>query len=230
MTKPFTLFCCAVIGILGGLFNDAAAQWDPWHKISQTKDGSVEFMVFDRVSSMNQYVLNCSTDTQKKRIVIEEKGESHYQIETCKMTQLQIDGKGSKEVLIQWTEQISGPVSYTEENYGVKTCFRIWNLDTETELFAAVSDYMYVKIRMDGNETTVLVDSARYHYDLHLAPNLGITLSGLEARCAVYTYPYSNMESRSKEAPTLTVTHCEPLIDHRMGTYHFVNGTFVLDP
>jgi len=127
---------------------------------------------------------------------------------------IQIDGIGSKEIIFE--RCIYGNTNahggmYDIEDYIVIKKNEIWNLDTKTLLFEAVSDY-----KNDFNNA--------YAYDFHCGSDLCRQGKG----SAYYKYDFTvNANGQILISNLKTTFDCKP--DHPEGSYQFLKGKYTLE-
>lgn len=128
---------------------------------------------------------------------------------------IQIDGIGSKEIIFErymhGKTNEHGGMFEIEDYIGIKK-YEIWNLDTKTLLFEAISDYKnefnnffaYDYFKCGSGSCRKGQGTAFYKYDISFNKNGQVIISNLN-----------------------NTTGCEP--DHPVGTYNFLNGKYNLE-
>jgi hypothetical protein len=127
---------------------------------------------------------------------------------------IQIDGIDSKELVFE--RYMHGNTNahggmFDIEDYIVIKKYEIWNLDTKTLLFEAVSDY-----KNDFNNS--------YAYDFHC----GLASCRQGQGSAKYIYDFTiNTNGHIRITNLKNTTDCMP--DHAEGSYKFLNGKYTIE-
>lgn len=158
----------------------------------------------------DHYVFNGARDTIY--LTIEHLGQFNFTDTIKIIDSIQIDGIGSKEIIFYrcmqgYTSSHGG--MYDIEDYIAIKKYEIWNLDTKTLMFEAISDY-----NNDFNNA--------YAYDFQL----GSYRKGQGN--ANYKYDFVVNKTGKVSISNLRNTmDCKP--DHPEGSYKFLNGIYILD-
>ncbi|MEZ4773030.1 MAG: hypothetical protein R3D00_07600 [Bacteroidia bacterium] len=155
------------------------------HHVGSTTDSTIQ-VIFEQVDII-----------MKRYIIFENKNsidtlflswtDNKFHSNTCQIDQIQIDGKGMKEIHITWTytkpfglgDYIGGQTSWGEQREFVN--HEIWNLDARERLFSAVSLYSVEKYTTYHgiNEKTINTHSL-WSYDFSIDEHGRITISNIK--------------------------------------------------
>jgi hypothetical protein len=153
--------------------------------VGSTTDSTIQ-VIFERVDTI-----------MKRYIIFENKNsidtlflswtDNKFHSNTCQIEQIQIDGKGKKEIHITWTytkpfglgDYIGGQTSWGEQRKFVNN--EIWNLDTKERLFSAVSLYSIEKYTTyHGIDEKTINTHSFWSYDFSIDEHGRITISNIK--------------------------------------------------
>ncbi len=155
------------------------------HNVGSTTDSTIQ-VIFEHVDT-----------TMKRYLVFENKNtidtlflsitDNKFHSNTCQIEQIQIDGKGLKEIHIKWTytepfglgDYIGGQTSWGEQTIFVN--HEIWSLDMKKRLFSAVSLYSVEKYTTyHGRDEQTINTHSFWSYDFSINENGRITISNIK--------------------------------------------------
>ena len=153
---------------------------------------SVVMIKNDTITNCNYYLIA----GQNKPIPIYEEENCWFAFDTCDISAIQIDGKGSKEIIIRWKviRWNTIPGEHGSAYEWSKT--QIWNVDTRQKLFDASDNYRTssysilnaetirkereMRDTITNTEPEMVSEECSYKYDLDISDQGVITISHIQ--------------------------------------------------
>ncbi|MBN2777544.1 MAG: hypothetical protein JXR36_07870 [Bacteroidales bacterium] len=152
------------------------------HIVGSTKDSTIQ-VLFEQVDTKMKRFIIFENNSSKDTIILS-MTDNKFHSNTCKIEQIQIDGKGLKEIHITWSltkpfglgDHIGGQTSWGEQRKFIN--HEIWNLDTKERLFSAVSFYSFKEYTtIHGVDEKTINTHSFWSYDFSIGEDGRITIS-----------------------------------------------------
>ena len=95
---------------------------------------TLQLKVIKRIKNSTYYLIS----KNKKDTLIIDKDQTNWGIDTCVITQKQLDNIGKPELIIEHTKSKQ---EFSEPHIGTSTTLQVWNIDTKTKLFSGVKNW-----------------------------------------------------------------------------------------
>ena len=145
---------------------------------------------------------------KEQTFTIDDTPTMHFMVEKVHMMRLQLNDKGSKELLIHWEMPLPASVWELYDEGGYTKNYAIWDLDEGKEIFRATSDYLWTTSMMMEDGKEIYEDSAWYHYDIQLKGDGRIEISNLETRCVRHDFFWSIVNGTWESKRKITRKGC----------------------
>ncbi len=144
---------------------------------------SLQIKVIKRIKNSTYYLIS----KNKKDTLIIDKDLTNWGVDTCVISQKQLNGIGKPEVIVEHTK---GQQEFSEPHIGTSTSLQIWNIDSKTKLFSGVKNWHYESQelsneKLDNNyKPQMIFNICAGSYDIEFLENGNLIIKNLFLKIA----------------------------------------------